>query len=88
MTEREFIFSGCENYPSEFHLANETTVYGIIIKFALYESTAYHFVPAANMREFKTHMDKRDKEQMKRLSSPIELNTIKTAQKISSSVLN
>ena len=81
MTEREFIFSGCENYPSEFHLKNGKTIYGIIIKYAIDSETQYHFVTNANVVEFKKHIDARDRANMKRLSSPISLEDILTAKR-------
>lgn len=82
MTEREFIFSGCENNPSEYHLKDGKTIYGVIIKLNISDGLEYHFVTSADLKEFKRYLDAKDRKSMKRFSTPFDIATILTAKKL------
>ncbi len=76
MTENEYINSGCENRFCQFTFTDQRTEYGVITTFFNNEPHRYYLVRANQMIDFQRYMNEGNQEQMRLLSSPVDLESI------------
>ena len=82
MTRQDFFLGGYHNVHCRFSLANGQEASGVVSSYYFDEPERLDLVKSADLIEFKKVMDAQDYDSMKRLSRPIELDTVIKAERL------